>query len=83
MFVVQEYLLGEWSDFHSSEDRKIIDNLYEKVRYQTPRRVRLIERTETVLQLDNKHVNIDYARVLDKNAQQVRLHERGVVKAYW
>lgn len=83
MFVIQEYLLGEWSDWQSSEDRKLIDSLYEKLRCQTPRRVRLIERIETVLHTDNKYVNIDHARVLDKNAQQSRLHERGVVKKYW
>lgn len=83
MFVVQEYLLGEWSDFHSSEDRKLIDNLYEKIRCHTPRRVRLIERTETVLQLDNKHCSKEYGEVLDKQSNKSRLHERDVVKECW
>jgi hypothetical protein len=83
MFVVQEYLLGEWSDFYSSEDRKIIDNLYEKLRCQTPRRVRLIERTETVLQLDNKYCSKEYGEFADKKAKAARLYEREVVKECW
>lgn len=83
MFVVQEYLLSEWSDLYSSEDRVIIDQLYEKARCQTPRRVRLIERTEIVLQLDNKRCSKEYGEVLDKQSNKAKLHERDVVKECW
>lgn len=55
-YVIQEHFIGQWSDNWSSKEFLEALVKYDEMRAKSPRRFRLIERTESVLQVDNKLV---------------------------
>ena len=56
-YAVQQHFIGEWDDNFETDNKELALAKYEAMRHETPRRVRLIERTESVMKVDNKFMS--------------------------